>query len=115
MDKLKEECLNKFTIDGSNGKSLACAVSGEKLWEWITNNFTPKVNPVELQVSQPSELLPCPFCGNTPRLEEQKSRRGIKAEIKIRCALLLCGINPETRYCETKETAIKIWNKRASQ
>jgi hypothetical protein len=52
MQELKKEFISKFTIEGKN-TSLACAVSGDTLWNWITENLEPKkANPVGAEVRQ---------------------------------------------------------------
>jgi len=53
MEKLKEEFISKFTIEGKN-TSLACAINGDTLWDWITNNL------IENRVSWQK-----PFCVTT--------------------------------------------------
>ena len=52
MKKLKKEFISRFTIEGKN-KSLACAVNGDTLWNWITKNLEPKkVNPFNKKLAR---------------------------------------------------------------
>lgn len=50
-----------------------------------------------------SELLACPYCGNIPLLDDYGSDGKI-----VVCKS--CGL--VTKFCETKEEVIKIWNTR---
>jgi hypothetical protein len=53
------------------------------------------------------ELLPCPYCGEAPKLT---------AGIKVRCVNTSCEVMPFTRsnYCKGFEwAAVRDWNKRA--
>jgi hypothetical protein len=71
------------------------------------------------------ELKPCPFCGNIPELVE-----GQFGDWFVHCMLMnengaisVCGVRPCTNFIEdydgkhpgqnTRERAIRIWNKRA--
>lgn len=54
------------------------------------------------------ELLPCPFCGETPEVFPSQNRG-----FYITCENLACVINPETRrVCDTTELAMAEWNTR---
>lgn len=61
-------------------------------------------------------LLPCPFCGETPRLVEDfphdNSRR---MEFKVFCPNWdKCDVSPETPFKQFPTQAIDNWNKRVS-
>jgi len=56
-------------------------------------------------MKEQKELLPCPFCGDPPILEEGMVRCGNKT---------FCPIIPRTSQFNWNEPAIKNWNTRAS-
>lgn len=55
-----------------------------------------------------SELLPCPFCGKTPRIG--KNEYLWRTDFQVRCP---CGINAKPR--ETKKEAVRKWNTRVKE
>jgi Lar family restriction alleviation protein len=66
-------------------------------------------NLLEKLVSQPSELLPCPFCGG--KANGFHRRKNWEDAYMVSC--LNCGI--DTPKLKTQELAKELWNKRASQ
>ncbi len=68
-----------------------------------------KSAPTESPISQPSELLPCPFCGG----ESNGFHRRKNGEDAYMVSCLNCGI--DTPKLKTQELARELWNKRASQ
>lgn len=62
-------------------------------------------SPVKPEVSQPSELLPCPFCGEQAIINKKE------ASFEILCPN--CLIHGFQTF--EKEAAVKLWNKRANQ
>lgn len=53
-------------------------------------------------------MKPCPFCGATP--EPFVTR--LTKWISIQCMNDDCGVRPYTRYRETMDEAVALWNKR---
>ena len=53
------------------------------------------------------ELKPCPFCGCYPILRQDAS------DWKVECIGEGCECLPSTWFWDTKEDAIKAWNRRA--
>jgi hypothetical protein len=57
-----------------------------------------------------TELKPCPFCGTVPKLTAIVASR-----FWVSCKNRRCGINPETRLCETQDEAVSTWNERRKE
>ena len=58
------------------------------------------------------QLLPCPFCGKEPEVDNYKIK-----DIKhwnVSCMNDACLVHAETDDFELKKEAIKAWNKRSS-
>ena len=114
MEKLKKEfedkfCYQKFPFDNGDLR-FSCASTNKKVWQWIIEHFNPKEsNLLEKLVSQPSELLPCPFCGG--KVNGFHRRKNWEDAYMVSC--LNCGI--DTPKLKTQELAKELWNKRASQ
>lgn len=49
-------------------------------------------------------LLPCPFCGEEPRI--------ILPSIRISCENTYCLLNPQTKFFKTINEAVHAWNTR---
>lgn len=58
--------------------------------------------------TQVEKVLPCPFCGNAPKLLEWNNGDLVQIECAGPC--LLKGVSTG-RYC-MKERAIEVWNTR---
>ena len=55
-----------------------------------------------------AELKPCPFCGDNARVETTCICYFI-----VHCTNEKCEIKPCTKIQQSKEIAIKVWNRRA--
>lgn len=53
------------------------------------------------------QLKPCPFCGGEPLL-----KRCGKMSFVV-CDYSYCDVQPWTKYMQTDEEAIEVWNRRA--
>lgn len=60
------------------------------------------------------KLKPCPFCGRAAQIEQRESVWQKKIWFAIRCTTSKCPGHPKDP-CEydTKDKAIKYWNRRA--
>lgn len=56
------------------------------------------------------ELLPCPFCGEQPKITTYPDGWN-----HVHCSSEKCFINPETRFCPDQISAIEAWNTRILQ
>lgn len=69
---------------------------------------------IEIRKSQdPSELKPCPFCGNKEILYEKYEHSGTSAMIRWRvwCTKCIACIDPG--YAQSRFTVQTMWNRRA--
>ena len=63
------------------------------------------------------ELKPCPFCGRKPsKVREIHTPTISNTFYRVECKAPLskCGVNPQTRFFESRDAAIKAWNRRAT-
>lgn len=59
------------------------------------------------------KLMPCPFCGNLAQIEKRESAWEKKTWFSVRCITSKCCGHPrESNEYDTKEKAIKAWNRR---
>jgi len=65
------------------------------------------------QKSKETELLPCPFCGQTPTITFSKSRRGQQSEAYIWHNNSVCPVVIKTRIYNSKKSVLINWNRRA--
>ena len=56
------------------------------------------------------ELKPCPFCGRKAYIYKDEYIGTYRAE----CRNTRCSCIPSTWFCETKEGAADLWNRRAA-
>lgn len=54
------------------------------------------------------ELLPCPFCGKTPRME--KDEYLWRTDFRVKCS---CGVS--TKGSGSKKVVVKRWNTRIKE
>jgi Lar family restriction alleviation protein len=60
-----------------------------------------------------SELKKCPFCGHKAQLITKKNYLYDKVMFSVRCTTSMCpGHPPEPVWYDSKEQAIKNWNRR---
>lgn len=67
------------------------------------------------------DLKPCPFCGCKGKIQEWTEWVKVNAVIRIPSTRYFigcgskskCKITPETPTYDTKEEAIKVWNRRS--
>lgn len=57
-------------------------------------------------------LLPCPFCGCKPLIDDQWSE-GFEWP-RVLCTFTGCTVSPSTSRYRSEESAIKAWNRRAA-
>lgn len=57
------------------------------------------------------ELIPCPFCGEKPKLKENILWR---QNYFVRCTNDFCLVEPCTKLYPKKEQAIEAWNRRVN-
>jgi len=69
---------------------------------------------LEKPVRNTSELLPCPFCGKIPHIDEKPSRRGVQGAYSIFHDSQTCPVAIKVNSRNTKDEAILAWNKRAN-
>ena len=56
------------------------------------------------------ELKPCPFCGGKADICKDEHI----GTYRVECQNTRCPCIPSTWFCETKEDAVKLWNRRAN-
>ena len=73
-------------------------------------------------VTEALGIKPCPFCGEYPMLWDKYEERFVSfmtdcddPRYSIECVNAGCVCNPATIWFETKEEAIKYWNKRVKE
>ncbi|MFC8686344.1 Lar family restriction alleviation protein [Brevibacillus porteri] len=57
------------------------------------------------------KLLPCPFCGQSPKLETMTVRKGYEASIHCTCSASIHTITCDT-VSEATSSAVSTWNRR---
>ena len=58
-----------------------------------------------------TDLLPCPFCGNAPLIEDGANDR----PWVVQCINRDCHAQPFMDHSDTKRQALKAWNQRTGQ
>ncbi len=59
------------------------------------------------------ELKPCPFCGGEAIVKTVEVL--MYPTYYVRCGSLKCRVMTSTVNCQTKNEAIKIWNRRVTE
>ena len=57
--------------------------------------------------------LPCPFCGEEPKIDKVDVRG--THYYSIVCKNAFCDVTPETVHLLTKREVVEIWNRRAGK
>lgn len=58
------------------------------------------------------KLIPCPFCGNNGEIFEAKGDYQVSYCVTCGNDDSKCTMNVSTPWCDSKEEAVRIWNKR---
>lgn len=56
-----------------------------------------------------NRLLPCPFCNGKAHIYKDE----YIGTYRVQCQNTRCSCVPSTWFCETKEGAVDLWNRRA--
>uniref|UniRef100_A0A6M3IHR0 Putative restriction alleviation protein n=1 Tax=viral metagenome TaxID=1070528 RepID=A0A6M3IHR0_9ZZZZ len=103
--KIAEPLISEGILEGQSDYDIAYNIAKMIIEQ-------KKANPVENRVSQPSELLLCPFCGAECKIEQRTFGDSNIYYYRIECN----GVNNHSLDCwdDTEEEAKETWNKRAS-
>jgi len=63
-----------------------------------------------------NQLLPCPFCGEVPRLIHWMNWKGVPTgNVNVMCENGDCPVEVRTREYKSEQAAIERWNTRINQ
>lgn len=88
--------------------------------EKLCKQNTPELTPLEFiqswaEMFNTPELKPCPFCGGSPILSENKENETLPQSWYVQCLNHKCPLEIMTLDYPSKKEAAKAWNTRASE